>query len=257
VPSVGQAGFRERVFGLRNPLEDGSSSVFSYGWPVIETNAAGHSVLVYSRTGKTIDPEIRFSTWLTGEADIRPSRLLKAGEKPYKLGWAAKLGPLPWADTGGISVDPFDDDAVWFAHCYADSHAADNNYAIYVGKVFGKRWPWIRVAVYLAAVDPRKRRAAVRLAVSIANGGDGASPATEAVVRLAGGDRDALEVARLRVPPLAPGASSTAELQLPLSRDVQKGRFDLEVAVDPDGRIEQYDRAASTGRCRIQLADDD
>jgi hypothetical protein len=183
--------------------------------------------------------------------------LLKAGEKPYKLGWAAKLGPLPWADTGGISVDPFDDDAVWFAHCYADSHADDNNYAIYVGKVFGRRWPWIRVALYLAAVNPVRRGEGVRLAVSIANGGDGASPATNAIVRLAGGDGHALEVARLRVPPLAPGTSSTAELQVPLPDRVRKGTFDLEVAVDPDRRIEQYDRTASTSRCPLRLAADD
>lgn len=256
VPSPGDAGYRERVFGLNNPLEDDPSSVFSYGWPVIETNHRGDTVLVYSRTGKTIDPEIRFSTWLHGESDIRPSRLLKSGENPYKLSWASP-GPLPWADTGGISVDPFDDTAVWFAHCYADSHSKDGNYAIEVGKVFGSRWP--RWLITIGAIQDITLRPHHRflLALAVANAGDAPAPQTRAHVRLRGTRRDPIHVTELRLPTIPAGA--TVQLQLPvrIPRNVEEGMYDLEVAVDPHEEVEQYDRSGSTARRPILVAGDE
>ena len=227
--------------------------VFSYGWPVVDTNASGDIVVAYVRTGDTIDPEIRFSTWMQGEADIRPSRLLKAGENPYKLSWASP-GPLPWADTGGISVDPFDDQAVWFAHCYADSHATDGNYAIYVGKVFGARWPWLKVTVHPLAVQLVAPGDPIELRVSIANGGDGRSPATHAVAHLTGQHgRDPFRVASLRVPALAPGTTAQIELAVRTPEHIPEGAYELEVAVDLGARIRQYERTASVGRCPTPL----
>jgi hypothetical protein len=249
LPAAGQPGFRERVFGLNNTIEDAPSSVFSYGWPVVETNADGDVVIAYVRTGATIDPEIRFTVWMHGEADVRPSRQLKAGEKPYKLGWASP-GPLPWADTGGISVDPFDDNAVWFAHCYADSHASDGNYAIWVGKVLGKRRPWLKTRVQALAVRRLSPGDPIELRVSIANAGDGESPATHAVVHLVGEDGDdRIRIARLGVPPLAPGATAQIEVPVRTPEQLSDGTYELEVAVHLDERIRQYDPTTSTGRC--------
>jgi hypothetical protein len=248
LPTSGHSGFRDRIFGLNNPIEDDPSAVFSYGWPVVDTNAAGDVVIAYVRTGDTIGPEIRFSKWMSGEVDIRPSRLLKTGENPYKLSWASP-GPLPWADTGGISIDPFDDEAVWFAHCYADSHSPDGNYAIYVGKVFGARWPWFKVTVYPLAARLVAPGGLIKLRVSIANGGDGRSPATHAVAHLVqqhGGDP--IGVARLRIPPLGPGTAVQIQLPVRTPENVAEGTYDLEVAMDLGGRIRQYDRTSSVGR---------
>jgi hypothetical protein len=252
LPSPGDPGFRERIFGLNNPIEDDRSTVFSYGWPVVEANAKGDVVIVYSRTGGTIDPQIRFSTWMHGESDIRPSRLLKAGEKPYKLSWASP-GPLPWADTGGISVDPFDDEAVWFAHCYADSHSSDGNYAIYVGKVFGSRWPWWILTVHALEVPLVRPGDRIPLTASIANGGDGPAPATLALVQLIGrGDRP-IRLAQLRVPALAPGASAQIDLPVITPDDLGPGTYQLEVSIDHDKSIRQYSNKDSTGRSPTEL----
>ena len=242
----------DRVFGLSNPIEDAASAVFSYGWPVVETNAGGDIVLAYARTGATIDPEIRFSTWMSGETDIRPSRLLKAGEKAYKLSWASP-GPLPWADTGGISVDPFDDEAVWFAHCYADSHAGDGNYAIYVGKVLGSTHPSLKLNVHLLEVAVVRPGDPVELAVSIANGGDGRSPAARAEVRLLHEHAGPIGVADLRVPPLAPGATAYVELVVRVPERVPARDYALEVAVDLGDGVRQYDPAGSRARTRLSV----
>jgi hypothetical protein len=246
LPSPGDPGYRERVFGLNNPIDDDPSSVFSYGWPVVEANAAGDVVIAYSRTGDTIDPEIRFSTWMHGEPDIRPSRLLKAGEKPYKLSWASP-GPLPWADTGGISVDPFDDEAVWFAHCYADSHSTDGNYAIYVGKVLGGRWPWWILKVHALEVAHVRPGDPVQLTVSITNAGDGPAPAAAALAELIGRDDERIPIVRLRLPSLAPGGGSLIDLAVPLPEDVHAGSYELAVSIDHD-RVRQYSNVGSSGR---------
>ena len=253
LPSSGDPGYRERIFGLNNPIEDDPSTVFSYGWPVVEANTAGDVVIVYSRTGDTIDPEIRFSTWIHGESDIRPSRLLKAGEKPYKLGWASP-GPLPWADTGGIAVDPFDDEAVWFAHCYADSHSTDGNYAIYVGKVFGARWPrWILKvhALEVAHVQPGDP---IQLAVSVANAGDGRAPATVALVQLIGRGGEPIRIARLRLPTLASGASAQIDLPVTTPEYLDSGTYELDVSIDHRNRIQQYSNGGSSGRSPTRLS---
>ena len=85
------------------------------------------------------------------ELDIRPSRLLKGGVQPYALSWVASTDSLPWADTAGISTDPYDDIAVWFAHAYADPHTKDGNYAIWVGKVLGSQFPWLKVRLHAVA----------------------------------------------------------------------------------------------------------
>jgi hypothetical protein len=124
---------RIRVFGSHNVLEDGPNDRFHYGWPAAELNQRGDLVVVYSRTGATIFPEIRFSLWADGEADIRPSRLLKGGEAAYTLG-KDQPNPLPWADVAGVSVDP-DGEHVWFAHCYADLPSRFNNFSTWVGRM--------------------------------------------------------------------------------------------------------------------------
>jgi len=170
-------------------------------------------VVVYNRTGVTRDPEIRFGTWMNSEPDIRPSRLLKAGEKPYAFSWVAQNTSLPWADTAGVSVDPYDDVAVWFAHTYADSHTTDGNYAVWVGKVFGGRFPWVKVRLNLV-VGPRHPRPGepVEFEVQFENGGDGQSPATRAHVLLVSESSDKDRLLSLRVPEIPAAGSVTLRI---------------------------------------------
>ena len=211
-------------------------------------------VLVYNRTGKDCDPEIRFSTWMNSESDIRPSRLLKAGEQPYALSWVPATQSLPWADTGGISVDPYDDVAVWFAHAYADSHTKDGNYAVWVGKVFGHRYPWIKVRINIVdGPRPLQPGDPVEFELSIENGGDGDSPATRAHVALVVREEPAERLLSLRVPPIRPAAVVTLPLSVLLPAHLKSGAHQLEAIVDPSRQIRQYSKVENISRAPIRI----
>jgi len=120
----------DRTFGGRNSLDDNPSQLFHYVYPGIEANKFGDMVLVYTRysVDKPQRMEVRFSSWLHTEPDIRPSRLLQAAEADYK----------DVTDTSGIAVDPWDDEGVWIAQIFAAKDKAGNPpKRIAVGRVFG------------------------------------------------------------------------------------------------------------------------
>src|SRR6185295_5753727 len=73
--------------------------------------------------------------YMSGEADIRPSALLQPGARPYGGNAADPTKAVGNADTGGASVDPVGDEAIWVAHVYSN---ASGQYRLAVGKVFGK-----------------------------------------------------------------------------------------------------------------------
>jgi hypothetical protein len=92
-------------------------------------------VVVYSRSGVTKNPEVRFSVYYNNDKDILPSRVLKAGAGVYVLDYKnPPWSTLPWADLAGACVDPTDGSSVWIASCYATT-AKENNWGIQVGKV--------------------------------------------------------------------------------------------------------------------------
>jgi hypothetical protein len=253
LPAAGDPGYRERLFGFNNPIEDGPNDRFSYAWPVVDMNANGDLVLVYSRAGVTRDPEIRFSTWLGGESDIRPSRLLKGGEQPYALSWVPKTDSLPWADTAGISVDPYDDTAIWIAHAYADSHTKDGNYSIWVGKVFGLRRPWWKVRLQLVSgpghVGPGDP---VEVLLQVENGGDGESPSSRAHVELISDPGATQRLLSVRVPAIKPGACVTLRLVLHIPAEARGDKQEIRAVVDPHQRTPQYSRVDNTACLSIE-----
>ncbi len=125
----------DRTFGLNNPIDDKPTDRFSYEFPAIEANKHGDMVLVYARSSATLkrSQEVRFSVWYHNESDIRPSRLLHAGEAPYS---ATEFGR--GTDTAGISVDPSDDESIWIAQIFAAKEGSGNGTnRIAFGKVFG------------------------------------------------------------------------------------------------------------------------
>jgi len=254
VPKSGDPEYRERLFGLNNPIEDHPRHRFSYAWPVVDTNASGDTVIVYNRAGTTRDPEIRFSTWMNAEADIRPSRLLKGGDQPYALSWVPASQSLPWADTGGISVDPYDDIAVWFAHAYADSHTKDGNYAIWVGKVFGGRLPWLKVRLnVVAGPRPLQPGEPVELELLVENGGDGESATTRAHILLVPDVGEKQRLLSVRVPQIRTGAVVIFRLAPPLPSDINDGTYGIEARVDPNRHIRQYSHARNGVGVPIQV----
>ena len=125
-----------RVFGSNNKFDDKPTDKVFYGFPAVAVDAKGDMVTGYCRSGENIYPEIRASVWPNNGNDILPSRLLKAGEAPYKVSFV-DWQPLPWADCSGAVADPADDNSVWIATSYATS-AADNNWGVWVARV--KMW---------------------------------------------------------------------------------------------------------------------
>ncbi len=155
--------FRDLIFEGRNP-DDPQSFYYGYGWPAVEVNNLYEAVVVYSRSGNGIWPEVRYSVLELNEADMRSSRLLKAGESKY----TASCDTACWmsGDTGGASADP-DGISVWIAHAYATS----NIFQIWVGKVFGAAQASLEGSGLLLASG-----AATIIIYSIASRREGASP---------------------------------------------------------------------------------
>jgi len=117
----------DRTFGLRNKIDDPSNARINYKWPAIEVNKHGDMVLSYVRfstESPTLPQEVRFSVWYHGDPDIRPSRLLRAGEIVNAFDM----------DTSAIAVDPVDDEGIWIAHFFATENGSKR---IAVGRVFG------------------------------------------------------------------------------------------------------------------------
>jgi hypothetical protein len=139
IPTTAPSGFIDRVFGSNNSISDQPTDHMYYGWPAVEVNQYGDMVVVYARTGATIFPEVRLSAFLNSEADLRPSRLLKAGEDQYALDYPdlTSCNVLRWGDTAGASVDPADDTAIWVTQTYgSDARTFHiNNWALWVGKL--------------------------------------------------------------------------------------------------------------------------
>jgi hypothetical protein len=131
------SGFINRIFGANNPIEDLPKTHMYYGWPAVEVNKDGNMAIVYTRSGTTIYPEMRYSAYYSGEQDIRPSRLVKSGEASYTRNSNPQI--LAWGDTAGISVDPSDDKTIWIAHQYASVNTANNingNFEVWIARVF-------------------------------------------------------------------------------------------------------------------------
>jgi hypothetical protein len=127
IPNSGEYWIN-RVFGMNNIFDDDLKLKphMYYGWPAIEVNQNGDMIIVYARTGTTIYPQARFSAYYNTESDIRPSRLLHAGDGPYN--------GVRWGDLAGASVDPEDDTSIWIVHQYA-TKLSGNNWGLWVGKV--------------------------------------------------------------------------------------------------------------------------
>lgn len=135
VPAPPSSKGVDRVFGGGSVNED-ITGLKHYGWAAVEANKNGDALIGYVRTGEKLYPEVRASLYKANDADIRPSRQVKVGDKaadnPNVPGANAILF---WGDTSGASVDPSDDTGIWVAQEYASNTANGNgNYDIWVAK---------------------------------------------------------------------------------------------------------------------------
>ena len=174
----------DRIFGGHSTLDDAPDDIVAYGNPGVAVNVDGDLVVVYNRTSHKIFSEVRYSTWLHNEVDLRPSRLLRKGDGPMPVNLLDCARPnsckAKKLDTAGVALDPFDNRAIWIAHLFANS---SGGWSVAVGKVFGKQHPDLLVRdVLTSSPFVTHPGAALPVAYTITDGGDG--PARKPHVRI-------------------------------------------------------------------------
>jgi hypothetical protein len=236
-------GFIDRPFGWRNVLEDPQDELAFYGMPVVEVNKNGDMVVVYNRSSADLDPEVRYSVYFANGVDVLPSRLLKDGEGPLASG--------NQTDTGGISVDPFDDTAVWMAHSYAFLASPGSTFGkqrVVVGKVFGLK----RADLFVGGLVVKPRTIGpgdqLRADVRVANQGDGVATDARLVVALKDVATGAsFPLGAVLLPDIQPGSEQTFSVSgLPPAATVAR-TFEVEALVDADHRVEEYSETNNLG----------
>jgi hypothetical protein len=94
-------------------------------------------VLLYSRSGQTIFPEVRYSTYYEKGADIQPSSLLHKGEYPVGTEYSEENTTVGRFDYNGSAVDPADDCSVWMISLYGTKKATgQGRYKVVGARVF-------------------------------------------------------------------------------------------------------------------------
>jgi hypothetical protein len=219
------SGFVDRTFGGASTIDDPPGAQLHYGWPAVEANKKHDAVLVYARSGPQIYPEIRYSAYLAAENDIRPSRLLKTGEAAYDYGSGALLR---WGDLAGASVDPKDDTGIWITHQYARSAASSNNYALWVGKVFGKRYYNWQLKDFTIQVAEVIAGGTFGFSGQLANGGDGRAGAARGAVELVS-LRARRRLGVLNLPALPAGGTVSFQRRARLPRGIAPGDYRVRV----------------------------
>ncbi len=239
-PSLSTApsdGFISRVFGGSGPGDPPGSEVHC-GWPALEVNRDGDTAVVYARSGTAVYPEARYSTYLASESDIRPSRILRAGEAAY--GYTTDKESLRWGDLAGASVDPKDATSIWIVHEYARASGSSNNWGLWIGKVFGLTYlDWGLPGLTLDGVDGTGKT--FSFSGRLANDGDGAGPAGFVTVEVLH-DGMTSEVGTIKFPALDPGGSWPFHETMPLPDGITSGAHLLRLTVTSSGPEEYTDK---------------
>lgn len=174
----------DRTFGARAA---GETSYFSYGWAGAGINASSELALAYVRTGSTIYPQVRVSSWLPGDLDIRTSALAIGGAATFQIG--SSMSQI-WYDTANASIDPVDDDGIYFAQQYPTSIYGNvgNNFRLRVIKMFGQTRPDVLPLGVSTAAPSVTRGNSFSVSLTIANDGDATMPAFTGELRLSTND---------------------------------------------------------------------
>ncbi len=241
IPTLGDPVYVNRIFGMDNTIDDEQGDHIHFGWPAVEINKTYDIVAVYARSGDGIYPEARFSAYLDSEPDLRFSRLLRKGDNTYGNPNCIDGNNNPcvyrWGDNAGASVDPYDDTAIWIAQQYAN---IKGGYDIWVGKVFGKKYPDYSAAS-IAAPSTIQPGGSFTISGKISNHGDGASEMTRAAVYLiANGDGVSVQIGEFIQPLVEPGATKEFHATLTLPARVPPGRYLLKVLLNSNQLVEEY-----------------
>jgi hypothetical protein len=202
--------------------------------PGVAVNASGDLVVVYSRTSPQMFPQVRYSTWLHGEGDLRPSQILRKGDGPIP---ANITDCLPFGkcsglrtDTAGVAVDPFDHTAIWLAHLFANS---SGGWSVAVGKVLGKQHPDLTVSAITLPTAAIHAGSQLTVGYTIRNGGDG--PARQPHVKVVLISEHGVKIGLGEDTPadLGSGESKTHNFNLHLPANLRAGDYSVLV----EGRL--------------------
>jgi hypothetical protein len=244
---------KDRTFGRNNIYDDNPDDLIHYATPGVEMNRHDDLAVVYIRSGETVLPEARFSTWHAGEADIRPSRVLKAGEFTLGVNDPGQTNVTGQTDWAGICVDPFDDTAMWMAHAYAVRNDDTSKtpplpplprgiWNLAVGKVFGSLRPDWYVTGFQIKSGSFLAGNRLTLAGRIVNGGDGDAPATRVAFRLKHPNIN-IPLGDFVQSALASGQATAFTQSFTVPPNTPACHYVVEMEVDPDQTTAEYSEA--------------
>ncbi|MGZ4248474.1 MAG: PKD domain-containing protein [Solirubrobacteraceae bacterium] len=233
---------RDQTLGRAEP-PDPPGTVAGYADPEVELNKDGDIAVDYLRSGKTVLAQARYSTYLHNQNALGASQLIAAGDSIVG-GKATADSPICCnIDTGGISIDAFDDEGIWMMHGYGHS----GGYALGVAKVFGATHP----DVILAGINLAALRFAAgswqtdryRLTLTVRNQGDGLANATTGMVQRAG-SLAGKPLARFRLPSLRSGRSAHVPLVLDVPHRLRLSS--VRIVIAPQRRHREYSTVNNT-----------
>ena len=218
-----------------------------YGFPGVDVNKNGDAVVAYERSGTFVYPESRYSAYFLNESDVRPSRLLMAGDSSF----GGDAGNHHYM---GMSVDPWDKTGIWIINGFASG----GGWGYVVGKALAPGHP--DLALDQAVAKLGKLGGGYKLKLRLRNQGDGRAGRNRARVYLVGKAGKASTSARrreravllrsVRIPRLARGRSKTVLLKVRVPARLS-GYHYLKVSLDARHRVREYGERNNIARIRL------
>lgn len=254
----------DRPFGGGNAIDDPAGARMYYAWPALEVNQHGDMVVVYSRSGSTIFPQMRGSVYFAKEADIRPSRLLKTGEAGFLDEHPVDTTTVyPWGDVGGASLDPFDNLSVWLAHEYTTQTypLPDSNHSVWVSKMFGAKRPDLRVVKVRPVASGKIGGKGPSVQLTVENQGDGNAAKATGQLFLVKTTADLTpplnaKIGDFKVAPVKSGGQLVVFIPTAVPSSLPAGNYFVRVLLNPPAGATEYNalnnKAVSNSLVNIQ-----
>jgi hypothetical protein len=234
----------DRAFGGNSAFYDAPTTRVHYAFPAVEVNRNGDAVVAYNRYSGTFYPQASFSVYRAAESDVEPSRLLASGVDFVQAGTA---NPVQLNDLNGISVDPFDDTAVWMVAPVTTLRSLHpwGNFVLQVGKVFGSKVADLTIGAAVSFTPASVPSIGTyKVATTIRNQGDGPTAATKVNVYLTRvGTRTSIQVGTIDVPALPAGQAAAVSKVFVRSSGLAAGDYTVKLIADGLGQYAEYDEA--------------
>jgi hypothetical protein len=264
---------KDRAYGARAAGE----TVYSdYGFGAAMQNEDGAIAAASIRTNSTIFPQARLSAWLSTDSDIRPSILMSSGFATL-LGFSGNVG----VDNSGASVDPYDDEGIYFAqpvpsgvagaangacggytspsgcnHLPTGTNCPCNNFRIAVSKMFGVTRPDAVYTSISSSSSSPARGANITVTLRIENEGDALLAATSGRIYLSSNDTISTgdtQIATFSTASLSASAGRTVTVSATIPTAQATGRWFLGAQLDSGAVATEYSEANNTNPPALTL----